>query len=204
MRRSGIEPPARFAEGELPFVTMQLPIFNEQFVIDRLIEACCRLDYPRDRFEIQVLDDSTDETVMVAQQIVERYAHGFAGMEPQPIVYLHRTNRHGYKAGALDKGLDVAHGEFVAIFDADFVPPPQWVMQVVHHFAEPSDRHGADALDAPESRLQLPDAGGGDPARWPLCAGAWRTSAAPGSSSTSTELQACGGARPLRGRWLAA
>jgi cellulose synthase/poly-beta-1,6-N-acetylglucosamine synthase-like glycosyltransferase len=131
------EPPARFAESELPFVTIQLPIFNEQFVIDRLIDACCRLDYPRDRFEIQVLDDSTDETVMVAQQIVARYAQGFAGMEPQPIVYLHRTNRHGYKAGALDKGLDVARGEFVAIFDADFVPPQQWVRQVVHHFAEP-------------------------------------------------------------------
>ena len=134
------EPPARFAEGELPFVTIQLPIFNEQFVIDRLIEACCRLEYPRDRFEIQVLDDSTDETVKVASQIVERYAAGFDGvnpMEPQPIVYLHRSNRHGYKAGALDKGLDVARGEFIAIFDADFVPPPEWVMQVIHHFAEP-------------------------------------------------------------------
>ncbi len=131
------EPPMRYAEGELPFVTIQLPIFNEQFVIDRLIDACCRLDYPRDRFEIQVLDDSTDETTLVAQQIVERYARGFAGMDPQPIVYLHRTNRHGYKAGALDKGLDVAKGELVAIFDADFVPPEQWVMQVIHHFAQP-------------------------------------------------------------------
>lgn len=131
------EPPARFAENNLPFVTIQLPIFNEQFVIDRLIEAVCRLEYPRDRFEIQLLDDSTDETRGVAREIVERYARGFAGMEPQPIVYLHRTNRHGYKAGALDKGLDVARGEFVAIFDADFVPPPQWVMQVIHHFAEP-------------------------------------------------------------------
>ena len=131
------EPPMRFAEGQLPFVTIQLPIFNEQFVIARLIEAVCRLDYPRDRFEIQVLDDSTDETVRVASEIVEQYAAGFPGMEPQPIVYLHRSNRHGYKAGALDKGLDVAKGEFVAIFDADFVPPPQWVMQVIHHFAEP-------------------------------------------------------------------
>ncbi|MDE1177862.1 MAG: glycosyltransferase family 2 protein [Edaphobacter sp.] len=130
-------PPARWPEGELPFVTIQLPIFNEQFVIDRLIDACCRLDYPRDRFEIQVLDDSTDETTVVAQQIVERYARGFAGMEPQPIVYLHRVNRYGYKAGALDAGLKIARGEFVAIFDADFVPPQQWVMQVVHHFAEP-------------------------------------------------------------------
>ena len=131
------EPPARFAPAELPFVTIQLPIFNEQFVIDRLIDACCRLDYPRDRFEIQVLDDSTDETVMVAQQIVERYASGFGAMEPQPIHYLHRTNRHGYKAGALDKGLDVAKGDLIAIFDADFVPQSEWLMQVVHHFAEP-------------------------------------------------------------------
>jgi cellulose synthase/poly-beta-1,6-N-acetylglucosamine synthase-like glycosyltransferase len=131
------QPTAKFPEDELPFVTIQLPIYNEQFVIDRLIDACCRLDYPRDRFEIQVLDDSTDETTQVAQQIVERYATGFAGMPPQPIHYLHRTNRHGFKAGALDKGLDVAKGEFVAIFDADFVPPREWVMQVIHHFAEP-------------------------------------------------------------------
>jgi len=131
------EPPMRFAEGELPFVTIQLPIFNEQFVIDRLIEACCRMEYPRDRFEIQVLDDSTDETVKVASEIVERYAAGFPGMEPQPIVYIHRSNRHGYKAGALDKGLDVAKGEFIAIFDADFVPPVQWIMQVIDHFAQP-------------------------------------------------------------------
>ena len=131
------EPPARFDEGELPFVTIQLPIFNEQYVVDRLVDACCRLNYPRDRFEIQVLDDSTDETQAVAREIVERYAGGIGGLDPQPITYLHRTNRHGYKAGALDAGLGVARGEFVAIFDADFVPPPEWVMQVIHHFAEP-------------------------------------------------------------------
>lgn len=129
--------PARFGEGELPFVTIQLPIFNEQFVIGRLIDACCRLDYPRDRFEIQVLDDSTDETTLVAEQIVARYANGFSGMEPQPIVYIHRENRYGFKAGALDAGLNSARGEFVAIFDADFVPPRDWVMKVIHHFAEP-------------------------------------------------------------------
>ena len=128
-------PAATFAE--LPFVTVQLPIFNEQFVIDRLIEAVCRIDYPRDRLEIQVLDDSTDETTMVASSIVERYQKGFEGMPPQPIVYLHRTNRYGYKAGALDEGLKVARGEFVAIFDADFVPPTDWLMKVVHHLAEP-------------------------------------------------------------------
>ena len=127
-------PPHQFAE--LPFITVQLPIFNEQFVIDRLIEACCNLDYPRDRLEIQVLDDSTDETRHVAAEIVERYREGANG-EPQPIVYIHRTNRHGYKAGALDNGLKTAKGELIAIFDADFVPPRDWLLRVVHHFSEP-------------------------------------------------------------------
>ena len=131
------ESPARFPEGELPFVTIQLPIFNEQFVIHRLIDACCKLDYPRDRFEIQLLDDSTDETVDVARGIVEQYAAGFNGLPPQPIYYVHRENRYGFKAGALDAGLNSARGEFVAIFDADFVPPRDWVMKVIHHFAEP-------------------------------------------------------------------
>ncbi len=118
---------------ELPYTTVQLPIFNEQFVIDRLIDACCKLEYPRDKLEIQVLDDSTDETQEVAARIVDRYrALG------HNIVHLHRTNRHGYKAGALGDGLKQAKGEFVAIFDADFVPPPEWLMQVIHHFAEPT------------------------------------------------------------------
>jgi cellulose synthase/poly-beta-1,6-N-acetylglucosamine synthase-like glycosyltransferase len=130
------EPVGRFEEPALPFVTIQLPIFNEQFVIERLIQAICRMEYPRDRFEIQVLDDSTDETVEVAREIVERYAAGFEEMSPQPIYYLHRENRYGYKAGALDEGLKSARGEFVAIFDADFVPPKDWVMRVIHHFAE--------------------------------------------------------------------
>src|SRR5580658_1975143 len=131
------EPPRRFPEGELPFVTIQLPIYNEQFVIGRLIDACCRLDYPRDRFEIQLLDDSTDETVQVAKGIADRYAAGFNGLPPQPIFYIHRENRYGYKAGALDAGLNTARGEFVAIFDADFVPPKDWIRKVIHHFAEP-------------------------------------------------------------------
>ena len=110
------EPRSRFAE--LPSITLQLPIFNEQFVVDRLIQACCNLDYPADKLEIQVLDDSTDETCEVAAGIVDRYA-----ALGHPIVYIHRTNRHGFKAGALDAGLKVAKGEFIAIFDADFVPP---------------------------------------------------------------------------------
>ena len=131
------QPPARFEDAELPFVTIQLPIYNEQFVIDRLIDACCRLNYPRDRFEIQLLDDSTDETVTVAREIVDRYAAGAEGLAPQPVFHMHRTNRYGFKAGALEEGLKTAKGELIAIFDADFVPPPNWLMQVVHHFAEP-------------------------------------------------------------------
>jgi cellulose synthase/poly-beta-1,6-N-acetylglucosamine synthase-like glycosyltransferase len=123
------DPPRHF--DELPRVTVQLPMYNEQFVIDRLIEAVCAMEYPSDKLEIQVLDDSTDETQAVAQDLVERYA-----ALGHPIVYIHRTNRYGYKAGALDAGLKVAKGEFVAIFDADFVPPTDWLMKVIHHFAE--------------------------------------------------------------------
>ncbi len=123
-------PPMHF--DELPRVTVQLPIFNEQFVIDRLIEAVCAMEYPREKLEIQVLDDSTDETCEVASAIVERYA-----ALGHNIAYVHRTNRHGFKAGALDAGLKVAKGEFIAIFDADFVPSPDWLMKVIQHFAEP-------------------------------------------------------------------
>ncbi len=123
-------PPRHF--DELPLVTVQLPIFNEQFVIDRLIDAVCAMEYPREKLEIQVLDDSTDETQQTAAAIVERYA-----ALGHQIVYIHRTNRLGYKAGALGEALGVAKGEFIAIFDADFVPPPDWLMKVIHHFAEP-------------------------------------------------------------------
>ena len=124
------DPPQHF--DELPRVTVQLPIFNEQFVIDRLIEAVCAMEYPRGKLDIQVLDDSTDETQQVAADIVARYA-----ALGHPISYIHRTNRYGFKAGALDGGLKVAKGEFVAMFDADFVPQPDWLMKVIHHFAEP-------------------------------------------------------------------
>ena len=116
---------------ELPRVTVQLPIFNEQFVVDRLLQAICRLEYPREKLEIQVLDDSTDETVEVARGLVEHYA-----AQGYPITHYHRTNRAGFKAGALHEGLNSASGEFVAIFDADFVPPPDFLLRTIHHFTD--------------------------------------------------------------------
>ncbi len=125
-----VEPEQKFSE--LPRVTLQLPIFNEQYVVDRLLQAVCRLEYPRERLDIQLLDDSTDETVNVARGLVEHYA-----AQGQPITYIHRTNRAGYKAGALHEGLKTAKGEFVAIFDADFVPPPDFLLRIIHHFTEP-------------------------------------------------------------------
>ena len=128
-KNKATDPPSHFTE--LPRVTIQLPIFNEQFVIDRLVDCVCKMEYPPEKLEIQVLDDSTDETVEVARAVVERYA-----AQGHNITYHHRTNREGYKAGALDKGLKVSSGEFVAIFDADFTPLPDWIMKVIHHFAE--------------------------------------------------------------------
>jgi cellulose synthase/poly-beta-1,6-N-acetylglucosamine synthase-like glycosyltransferase len=125
------EPPKQFAE--LPSVTVQLPIFNEQFVVDRLVDSICKLDYPKDKLDIQVLDDSTDETVEVARAVVERYA-----ALGHPISYIHRINREGFKAGALQNGMLSSKGEFIAIFDADFVPPEDWLLRVVHHFADPA------------------------------------------------------------------
>ncbi|HWS97161.1 MAG TPA: glycosyltransferase, partial [Candidatus Methylomirabilis sp.] len=118
-KNKATDPPLKFAE--LPKVTIQLPIFNEQFVIDRLVDCVCKMEYPPDKLEIQVLDDSTDETVDVARGVVERYA-----AQGHNITYHHRTNREGFKAGALDAGLKVSSGEFVAIFDADFTPTPDW------------------------------------------------------------------------------
>jgi cellulose synthase/poly-beta-1,6-N-acetylglucosamine synthase-like glycosyltransferase len=124
--------PARYFENhELPRITVQLPIFNEQYVVERLLDSVCRLDYPKERLDIQLLDDSTDETVEVARALVDRYA-----ALGHPVTYLHRDNREGYKAGALAEGLKTAKGEFVAIFDADFVPPPDFLMNCIHHFTD--------------------------------------------------------------------
>jgi cellulose synthase/poly-beta-1,6-N-acetylglucosamine synthase-like glycosyltransferase len=119
-------------EDELPKVTIQLPLFNEVTVAQRLIEHVARVDYPTDRLQIQVLDDSTDETQSIARAICERLAK--TGLD---IVYIHRVDRSGYKAGALANGLKSATGELVAIFDADFIPQPEFLRRVVGHFRDP-------------------------------------------------------------------
>src|SRR5450755_3955099 len=126
------EPAAYFPSDNLPRVTVQLPIFNEQYVVDRLLDAVCRLDYPKEKLDIQLLDDSTDETVEVARILVDRYA-----ALGHLVSYLHRDNREGFKAGALAEGLKTAKGEFVAIFDADFVPPSNFLLRCIHHFTDP-------------------------------------------------------------------
>ncbi|HEY5619495.1 MAG TPA: cellulose synthase family protein [Vicinamibacterales bacterium] len=115
----------------LPAVTVQLPIYNEMYVADRLIDAVCQLDYPRDLLEIQVLDDSTDETTIIAERAVRRHAQ--AGVN---ITFLHRTDRRGFKAGALEAGLKVASGDYIAIFDADFLPPPDFLRRTIHFFTD--------------------------------------------------------------------
>lgn len=119
-------------EGPLPRVTIQLPIYNEMYVIDRLLAATVKIDYPRELLEIQVLDDSTDETCEVARRAVERWAA--AGHD---VKYLHRTDRTGFKAGALDAAMRVASGEFIAIFDADFVPSEDFLRRTVPYFIDP-------------------------------------------------------------------
>ncbi len=113
-----------------PVVTVQLPVFNEVYVVGRLIDAACAMIYPKDKLEIQVLDDSTDETVEVVAQHVERYRK--LGYD---IKQVRRTNRQGFKAGALKEGLVSARGEYVAIFDADFVPRQDFLLKTLPYFA---------------------------------------------------------------------
>ena len=121
------------AEDELPddppTVTIQLPVFNEYYVVERLIRAVCNIDYPKEKLEIQVLDDSTDDTVEVAQALVDEYK-----AKDYNIKYIHRVNRKGFKAGALKEGLEVSEGEYVAIFDADFVPKRNFLKKTIPCF----------------------------------------------------------------------
>jgi cellulose synthase/poly-beta-1,6-N-acetylglucosamine synthase-like glycosyltransferase len=123
------EPRALPALDPLPVVTIQLPLYNEMYVADRLIEAVCAIDYPRELLEIQVLDDSVDETRGIAELAVRRYAA--QGID---IKYYHRTDRIGYKAGALEAGLKCARGEFIGIFDADFIPTEDFLVRLMPHF----------------------------------------------------------------------
>src|SRR6188474_193069 len=132
MKNKGSVPLRPDALDALPKVTIQLPIFNEMYVADRLIGAVCEMDYPKDLLEIQVLDDSTDETTDIAELAVRRHAsRGFN------IHYIHRVDRTGYKAGALEAGLKVAKANFIAIFDADFIPPRDFLLKTLPHFDEP-------------------------------------------------------------------
>lgn len=129
-RKNAAGPPPEVKEW--PRVTVQLPIFNERYVIERLVESIAAFDYPRELLDIQVLDDSTDETKTVASDCVER--HKQLGV---PISYIHRDNREGFKAGALQEGLKSAQGEFVAIFDADFIPPADFLRRTIPYFVDP-------------------------------------------------------------------
>lgn len=115
----------------LPRVTVQLPVFNEMYVVERLIDSVCRLDYPRALLEVQVLDDSTDETCAIAKARVQHWRS--RGID---INYVHRVDRRGFKAGALENGLAVAKGEFIAVFDADFVPGPEFLRRTVPFFVD--------------------------------------------------------------------
>ncbi|HMQ14749.1 MAG TPA: glycosyltransferase, partial [Phycisphaerae bacterium] len=130
VRSSPVKPRTRFES--LPHVTVQLPMYNEPLVAERVIEYACRIDYPPDRLEIQILDDSTDETTEIAQRTADRMRS--LGHD---VVYLHRSDRGGYKAGALAAGAQVAKGEFIAIFDADFLPPANMLRDTIQYFVDP-------------------------------------------------------------------
>ncbi len=118
-------------ENEIPLVTIQLPIFNELYMVESLLDNIAKLDYPKDKLEIQVLDDSTDESVEITKNKVAFLQE--AGLN---ISYIHRTNREGFKAGALKEGLEFAKGEFIAIFDADFLPKPNWLLETIPYFKD--------------------------------------------------------------------
>jgi cellulose synthase/poly-beta-1,6-N-acetylglucosamine synthase-like glycosyltransferase len=125
------QPKSRFAESEAPRITVQLPLFNEMYVVERLLESVTELDYPRHLLEIQVLDDSTDETVRIARAAVEK--HKQRGFDIQ---YIHRGDRTGFKAGALENGMKMAKGQLIAIFDADFMPKPDCLRRMVDFFTD--------------------------------------------------------------------
>ncbi|MFT5618992.1 MAG: cellulose synthase/poly-beta-1,6-N-acetylglucosamine synthase-like glycosyltransferase [Arenicella sp.] len=117
---------------ELPFITIQLPLYNEKYVVERLLKAVSKFDYPKNKLEIQILDDSTDET----SELIKAFLESLEG-EQFDFQHICREKRVGYKAGALDYGLGTAKGEFIAIFDADFIPEPDFLFQTISHFQNP-------------------------------------------------------------------
>lgn len=117
-----------------PFVTVQLPVYNERHVVERLLGAAINLDWPAGRLQIQILDGSTDDTCRIIAATLERYRSKGA---PVQIEHVRRANRHGFKAGALQHGLASARGEFIAIFDADFIPPPDFLRRTIPCFSDP-------------------------------------------------------------------
>jgi len=117
----------------LPRVTVQLPVYNEELVIERLLNAVGNLDYPRQLFQIQILDDSTDGTTEIARKVMDTLRSRDLDVE-----LIRRQDRRGYKAGALAEGLKTAKGEYVAIFDADFLPPSDFLLRMIHHFTDPA------------------------------------------------------------------
>ena len=116
---------------EIPFVTIQLPVYNELYVMDRLLKNIAKLEYPQDKLEIQVLDDSTDESVSSTSLLIKELQK--TGLD---IVHIQRENRVGFKAGALKEGLTISKGEYIAIFDADFLPKPSWLKETVPYFKD--------------------------------------------------------------------
>ena len=114
---------------EIPRVTIQLPVYNEIYVMERLLDNIVTLEYPGDKLEIQVLDDSTDESIVTTEKHIKRLQK--RGINIQ---HIRRSNRHGFKAGALKEGLEIARGEFIAIFDADFLPQKDWLLQTIPYF----------------------------------------------------------------------
>ena len=150
------------------------------------------MDYPRDRFEVQVLDDSTDETRSIAELAVRR-----AAAQGLDITYLHRTDRTGFKAGALEAGMQVAKGEFLAIFDADFLPSREFLHQTIHHFVDPKVGRGPGALGPHQRGLLAAHQDSVDPARRATSCSSTAAAIAPGISSTSTARPASGGATAI-------
>ncbi|HAB51480.1 MAG TPA: glycosyl transferase family 2, partial [Ignavibacteriales bacterium] len=126
-----VKPIPRNRPEEFPLVTIQLPLYNEMYVVERLIDSVCEIDYPKDKLEIQVLDDSTDETVNITAKAVElKKNEGF------DIKHVRRSNRSGFKAGALKEGLSTAKGEYIAIFDADFIPDKNFLRKTLSFFSD--------------------------------------------------------------------